>query len=368
MKTFKVLEVIRQGQVGGGESHLIDLISGFGPDVSPIVLAFTPGQMIDLLRERGIKCYVIETGSAFDFRVFKKIREIIVNEKIHLIHAHGSRAASNLILTSLLLKIPMVYTVHGWSFHQDQSFAIKKLRILSEKIICAFSRKVICVSESNKISGKKAFGLKKAIVIENGINLQKFNPNNSFKNIRNEFGINSDDFVVGLFGRITVQKDPISFIKAIEAANLKEKRIKGLLVGDGDLKKTVLDYIEVHKLNDIIFTTGFRNDIPDLLNAIDVFCLPSLWEGLSIALLEAMAMKCAVLVTPTDGTSEIITDKINGTIAEFHNEKQLSEKIIDFFNDPDSVKSQGENARLMIINRFDSRKVSISVSELYHQF
>lgn len=365
MKPIKVLEVIRQGQIGGGESHLIDLISGFGSEISPVVLAFTPGHMIDLLKEKGVTCYVIETAHAFDFSVFRKIKEILIKEDIQIIHAHGSRASSNMILLSKIMRIPMIYTVHGWSFHQDQSIIVKTLRISSEKILCFLSRKVICVSESNRVTGQKAFGLHNAIVIENGINLQKFNPENEFKNIRKEFGFQPDDFVIGFIGRATEQKDPLTFVKSIELANSKEPGIKSLFVGDGNLKDSVLEYIIGHHLKNVIFTSGFRTDIPDLLNAIDVFCLPSLWEGLSIALLEAMAMKRAVLVTPTDGTSEIIQDNINGTITEFSNPTMLAEKMLHYFRDNDRLKSHGEKAMQLVKNRFDSKNVSLKVAELY---
>lgn len=91
---INVLEVIRQGQVGGGESHLLDLIAGFDNRVNPIVLSFTGGQMIDALTQRGVKCHVVNTSHPFDVRITRQIKELILRENIQLIHAHGSRAAS----------------------------------------------------------------------------------------------------------------------------------------------------------------------------------------------------------------------------------------------------------------------------------
>ncbi|OFY43570.1 MAG: glycosyl transferase family 1 [Bacteroidetes bacterium GWF2_40_14] len=365
MGSIKVLEVIRQGQIGGGESHLIDLISGFGPDVSPVVLAFTPGHMIDYLREAGVKCYVMETKYPFDIRALKGIKEILLKEKIEIIHSHGSRAASNMLLIARLMKIPMVYTVHGWSFHQDQSVLSKTLRILVEKLICLLSRKVICVSESNRITGVKAFGLNNATVIENGISFGKFNPYSSYSNIREEFGILPDDFVVGFIGRITIQKDPVTIIKAVELAHAADQRIKALIIGDGDLKEQVMQYIDKQILAEVIYTDGFRKDIPDLLSSMDVFCQPSLWEGLSISLLEAMAMKKALVVTPTDGTSEIISDGVNGSIAAFGDVSGISERILEYCRDREKATRHGENAFQLVKSRFDSSKVSEGVTGIY---
>ena len=365
MRSIKVLEVIRQGQIGGGESHLIDLISGFGPEVSPVVLAFTPGHMIDYLRQTGVKCYVLETKYPFDIRVIRALKEILQKEKIDIIHSHGSRAASNMLLIARLMNIPMVYTVHGWSFHQDQSELSKTLRIFTEKLICLLSRKIICVSESNRITGVKAFGLKNAIVIENGISFTKFNPDNSYSNIREEFGILPGDFVVGFIGRITIQKDPMTIVKAVEKAHAADPGIKALIIGDGDLKESVLQYIESQGLTEVVYTDGFRKDIPDLLNSMDLFCQPSLWEGLSISLLEAMAMKKALVVTPTDGTSEIIQDGINGSIAAFGDVEGISDTILNYCRNREKAALHGENAYELVKSRFDSKKVSEGVTRIY---
>ena len=133
MKKIRVLEVIRQGQIGGGESHLLDLIDGFGPDVEPVVLSFTSGHMIDQLTAKGVKCKVLDTGKAFDLKVILSINRLIREERIELVHAHGSRAASNLLFSCYWLKIPLLYTVHGWSFHPDQSLLVQKLRGWSER-------------------------------------------------------------------------------------------------------------------------------------------------------------------------------------------------------------------------------------------
>lgn len=369
MGTIKVLQVIRQGQIGGGESHLLDLVTGFSlSKITPIILAFTSGHMIDNLRSLGFTCYIINTTHPFDISEFKQISELIKEEQIQLIHAHGSRAASNVAPIAKVLKIPLIYTVHGWSFHQDQNLLIKYLRALSEKLICSMSNQVICVSESNRLTGVKTFNLSNAITIENGINLEKFNPNRKFNDIRQEFEFNNDDFIIGFIGRITAQKDPLNFVKSIEITHSKYPKVKGLFIGEGDLKDKAIEYIQEKNLGECIYVTDFRNDVPDLLNAIDVFCLPSLWEGLSIGLLEAMAMAKALVVTPTDGTKEIIINKENGIITSFNDPKDLSNAYCIYYLNPDLKTEYGNNAKKMIEQRFNSQRVSEQVFEIYTSF
>lgn len=365
MTPINVLEVIRQGKVGGGESHLLDLIAGFDDTVKPIVLSFTGGQMIDILTKKGVKCYVIETTYPFDLRIMKQVKKIIEKEKIQLIHAHGSRAALNVALTSRILHIPLIYTVHGWSFHQDQSMLTRKLRACSEKIICQFCREVICVSTSNYITGKETFGLKHAIIIENGIDLDKFKPEDLGKDIRQEFGFSKDDFIVGFIGRVTRQKAPLDFVKSIAIAHKQEPRIKALFIGEGDMDDETQMAIKEYKMDQYICTAPFRKDIADIHSAIDVFCLPSLWEGLSIALLEAMAMGKAIAATPTDGTKEVIKHEQNGLIADFENPETLANCYLTYYHHPDLKRKYGHEAMKMVRVRFDSYRVSERVTDIY---
>lgn len=369
MKEIRVLEVIRQGKIGGGESHLLDLIDSFdNKKVIPIVLSFSNGQMIEKLTQKSITCYVIETSLPFDIRIIKEINNIIKKENIQLIHAHGSRAASNMVITSIQTKTPMIYTVHGWSFHNDQPKVIFKLRALSEKFICSISKEVICVSQSNYNSGKKAFGLKKATIIENGVNLRRFDPKAKHKNIRNEFGFNDEDFIIGFIGRCTIQKAPIDFVKSINIANKKISNIKGLFIGEGEMDDKVLKEIERLKLQKTLIKVGFREDIPDILNAINVFCLPSLWEGLSISLLEAMAMKKAIVATSTDGTKDVINDGVNGIIVNFNKPNELAESYIKFYNQKDLYNHYSENAYELVKSKFSSNVVSELVTNIYIKY
>jgi len=364
MSKIRVLEVIRQGDIGGGESHLIDLVNGFESNIEPVVLSFSSGQMIEVLSINNITCHVIKTKLPFNLLVQKRIIDIIKKEKIDIIHAHGTRAASNMLFASSITKIPLIYTVHGWSFHQDQIYLKRKARILCEKMICNNSKKVICVSENNRQVGKCEFNLSNCQVIENGINLNVFNYNIQ-SNLHNLFRSSSDDFVIAFIGRITAQKSPIDFIESIALAHKKNNHIKGLIVGEGDLLEKVKEFIAKNKYNEFIQLENFRNDIPQVLKAIDVFVLPSLWEGLSIALLEAMAMKKAIVTTPTDGTREIIIDHQNGIIVPFNNSQRLADSYIELFENPNQMIIFGENAYNTINLRFNSQRVCDKVSEIY---
>ena len=365
---IKVLEVIRQGQIGGGESHLLDLVTFLDKErFEPVCLSFTSGEMITRLLAMGIRCYVIDTLKPFDLKIQRQFLDLMRREQIEIIHAHGSRAASNMIWPARKLHIPLVYTVHGWSFHDDQGKLVRTLRQWSEKLICSLACQVICVSQSNADTGRESFGLKNAVVIENGINLIKFNPNGQFNDLRELFGFTPDDFVVGFIARCTKQKAPVDFLEAVRLAHENNSKVKGLFVGEGDMDAEVDAYIAAHQMSDYVYRSLFRTDVPDLLYCIDVYCLPSLWEGLSIALLEAMAMGKAIVATPTDGTKEVITHEDNGLLIPFCQTQELADAIIRMYEDPELCKRCGIHARSLVAQRFNAQRVSDVVAEIYQQ-
>jgi glycosyltransferase involved in cell wall biosynthesis len=363
---IRVLEVIRQGQIGGGESHLLDLIRFLDKSiVTPICLSFTDGEMISQLQTMGIKCYVIHTSKAFDLKVQKEIKQLMLAEHIQLVHAHGSRAASNVVWPARSLHLPLIYTVHGWSFHDDQPMITKKLRALSEKCICHYCQEIICVSQSNADTGKKIFGLKQCHVIENGINLERFSPDRPLRDLRPEMGFTQDDFVVGFIARCTKQKNPIDFLGALEIAHQKNTRIKGLFVGEGDMDAEVNSFIASHKMKDYLYRSPFRTDVPELLYAANAYCLPSLWEGLSIALLEAMAMGKAIIATPTDGTCELIQHEENGIVVPFNDVHALGQAMLRLADSPKDCSQYGTAARSLVETRFNAQRVAEKVEKIY---
>lgn len=366
METYKVLEAIRQGNIGGGESHVIDLALNLdNKKYQPVVLSFTDGPMIDLMKKNDIPAAVIHTEKAFDYRKWKEIRNFIENEKIDLVHAHGSRAMSNVFWAAKKMNIPIVYTVHGWSFHIDQSFFVRELRKKMEKFLTNKATKTVCVSYSNQKDGIQLFNMKRSTVIYNSVNFEKFTPNKSFNDIRAELNISSDTTLIGYIVRITQQKDPFTMVRAMKIIAQKGKNIKLLVVGEGDLKAQTVALAKKLKVDDQIIFQPFRKDVPDLLNAIDIYCLPSLWEGFPIGIIEAMAMKKPVVASPVDGNIELIKDGVTGLICPQEDPEKLAERLIFLHRNKKSRDALAENGFGFIIKSFGIKRMIKEIETLY---
>ena len=364
---IKILQCIRQGQIGGGETHLLSLVENIDRSLfEPIVLSFTNGPMVDRLKLMGVKTHVIYSEKPFDFSVWKKVTELLITEKISLIHCHGTRATSNLYRPARKLKIPLIYTIHGWSFHNDQHPVLKKIRVLSERFLTSGTTTNIAVSQSNMSSGKKLIPKLKAVVINNGIDPQKFNPLKNYKNIRAELNIAPGEILIIFIARFTSHKQPLSLIKAFAEALKIKPDLKLLMVGEGDEKKEAIEMVAKAGIEKNIIFLPFRQDVPDLLAAADIFILPSLWEGLPIGLLEAMSMGKTIIATNVDGTSEIIKDGQNGLLIETNGLiKNITHALIRLSENIPLRKQLAHNAQETVKENFNAVTMTKKIENIY---
>ncbi|MBX2963555.1 MAG: glycosyltransferase family 4 protein [Cyclobacteriaceae bacterium] len=367
MTKIRILHCIRQGQVGGGESHILDLVSNLNPNqFESIVLAFTSGPMIHQLKELNIQHHVIPTTKPFDFTIWSKVKEFIKANHVDLVHIHGTRAYSNTFAASMLLKKKIIYTVHGWSFNDFQSSLKRKLAVTIEECFIKISDTTINVSHQNRLIGKQYIKRLNSIVIQNGIDTEKFNPDKNFKDIRKELNIPDERMLIGYIARMTKQKDPITLIRAFNS--LIERGLTNyhlLIVGDGELTVSAKDLVNKLGISSNVSFEGFRSDIPDILNSIDIYCLPSLWEGLPVGLLEAMAMKKVVIATNVDGTKEVIHHGVNGFLFNVKDYSNLSNQIVEVTENAPLRKTLQENAHKTIANQFSLSGMIKRTEEIY---
>jgi glycosyltransferase involved in cell wall biosynthesis len=281
------------------------------------------------------------------------VARVLTKEKIDILHIHGTRAGTNTLIPALFNKIKIIYTVHGWSFHTGHSGLITQLRMLSERFLTRYADKTICGSAADIEQGKKYCSKGNYQLIQNSIDTLKFNPGVPVKNIRNELGFANNELVVSFIARLTFQKDPLSFIKAIPLVCQKVPFARFMIVGDGELKETCIKLAAQLHISDKIVFLPFRNDIQELLQLTDVFVLPSLWEVIPLGLLEAMSMEKSCIATSIAGTNEALTDNHNGFLVDVHAPEQIARKVIMLAYNPLLRRKLGRNARNTVTTQFD---------------
>lgn len=365
MAPVRILHTIRQGHIGGGETHVHELVRHLDKEkYDCYVLAFSEGDMHDKLSSLGVPSYIIPTSRPFDLTIRKKVRGLCKKIRPCIIHAHGARACSNSYYLAKDLKIPLIYTVHGWTFRENMNFFHRIFRRFSESFLTRKADVVINVSYSDLLTGRNVLGLKNSIEIVNGVDPNIFDGEGD-KAQKLQFGFKEDDFIIALIARLTEQKDPITFIRAMD--HLKhEKHFKAIIVGDGRLLSDLKVLAHKLQLDDKIKFTGSRKDVANILSWTDVYCLPSLWEGMPIGILEAMASGCAVIATDVMGTKEIVNAG-NGILFKPGDFKALAEGITFLYNHPEEKERMELNAKNHINKYFSIGHMAMTVQEQYAQ-
>ncbi|CAL1518093.1 glycosyltransferase family 4 protein [Chitinophaga sp. MM2321] len=367
-RKIRILETIRQGKIGGGESHVLDLVASLDKSkFEAVVLSFTDGPMISALKEMDVPAYVIASEKAFDIGVWLQVKKFIKEQQIDIVHVHGTRANTNILWAARSLKLPVVYTIHGWSFHEGLHPLMKRARIAAEKFITRKAQVNICVSDANMTTGIAAFGRFHAMVIKNGVNLQKFNPAASYPDVKTAYGIPANHLVVGYIARMTLQKDPVGMVRAFAAVLQQIPRITLLMIGEGELKQAAMAEAKALGIEDNIKFDNFRQDVPAVLQSVDIYCLPSLWEGFPIGVLEAMAMGKAVIATDVDGTREAVQHDENGLLVAASNVEALTAAIIRLARDATLRSRLQHHAAGTIQSKYNVAQMTRQIESVYHQ-
>lgn len=367
---LKVLHVIRQGLIGGGESHVLTLVDKLDKNfVLSFVLSFTDGPMVDRLKSMGIPVAVIPVKHPLDWRLNFQVKKLINEWSIQLIHAHGSRACAFMILLAAFMRIKMVYTIHGWSFHPDQSILVKFFRKIWERIITQMTTINICVSDSNFETGKALYTGFQARVIKNGIDTQRFSPSYLYHDYKSEWDVPPDAKLILYAARMTIQKQPLVALEAFEYVAAQNEHIYMVMLGGGELLDEVKAKLVTLSSRNRIRIKPFYTDMPGVLHASDIFILPSLWEGLPITLLEAMAMRKVVIASAVDGTKELIQDRHNGILLNVSGQlgRDMGESIMEVVSDEFLFKKLSTQARTTIELNYNSNIMTGYIKDVYQE-
>jgi len=326
-KVINVLEMIDSSMVGGGQKHLYSLVQGLDKTKFNIsVVVSDDGPLFKKLLSDGIRVFRTDIRKNFNPFTILRLYKILKTNKIDVIHTHGTVAGVWGRLAASLARTPVIiYTLHGIHYLNSHNRIFKQIFILIDQILSKFSDKIICVATSDQEKGYKfkLFEKGKSIVIYNGVDPDFFKPTGDSLAKRREFNIKPESPVVGIVARLHIQKGYHYFFKAINLVKKSYPDIRALVIGDGPQLEELRERVQQLELNDNIIFTGTRDDIPELLNMMDVFVLSSLWEGMPLTALEAMSCKKPIVVTEVDGVSEALTDGETGILVPPKNPEAL---------------------------------------------
>lgn len=305
-----------------------------------------------------------------DFKSIREIKKILKIEKPDIVYLHSSKAgALGRIALLLNLKIKIIYNAHGWYFNADISKKKKKIFALIERMLAVRTNKIINISNNEYESAVKYKIAKenKMCVIENGIDFEKFKNCEQYRKMtREKFEISNNEIVIGVVGRISEQKDPLTLLKAFEILSKNYKNVKLMYVGTGDLEEQVIQFAKEHSIINKIVITGWVTDVEKYIPAFDIAVLPSKWEGFGLVLIEYMACDKPIIASNVGGITNIIQNELNGKLVNILDYKNLSECISELIECPAIRKNYIKaNSKLRI--KYDIKSVIKKSTEIFEE-
>ena len=289
---MRILEITSDLDGGGVDRLLYDYCSRMAADIQFdfVVTSKTEGILEKPLKELGCNIYRVPQIREGLKKHNKQLKKILTNNHYDVIHDHsGYKAWCN-------LRVAKKCGVRARIAHSHQAFMVetakqKIMRLLSTPITKMYSTEFFaCGNDAAKwMWGKKAFNKGKVYIMKNAIHAESFNFSpEKRERIRNEYNI-SDKFVIGNVARFSYQKNHEFLINVFaEVKKLRSDAIL-MLIGRGELEDDAKAQARALGLQDSVIFMGVRNDVPDLVNAMDVFALPSRFEGLPVTLVEIQA-------------------------------------------------------------------------------
>jgi glycosyltransferase involved in cell wall biosynthesis len=305
-----------------------------------------------------------------DIKALVILYRYIKKAKPDIVHTHTSKAGFLGRIAAKLNRVPVIiHSTHGHIFYGYYGRLKTKLFILMEKFAGNFTD---CITELTQLGIEDHIKLKiaprdKFVVLRAGIDLTQYrSPQKNREQMRQEFSLPVEAFVVGWVGRMTDIKNPLLLVKTAEILKNKSS-LRFLMAGGGELLEPAKELaIQLNIVDKIIFT-GHRNDIPNILTAVDIYVLTSRNEGLGRSILEAQAAGITVIATNVGGVPEIVTDGETGILVPANNPSALAEAIVKLTFHPELRVKLSQKA-LQNLGAFSLEKSLNDLEHLYNTF
>jgi len=370
-RKIKVMHLINSFSLGGAEKLVFDLAPAMDRERFEVFVCAmaSRGDRIEEsirsgLEKSGIRTISLKKKARRDrIKAIWKLFRILRCNGIDILHTHCPSPDFYGKITASLARTPRVFS----TIHNTRGYTP-----LLERFLNPLTTRYIAISETVRryMIERLKIPTKKITVIYNAIDVNAFRKLDIDRKAKlKELGLPSNSSVITAIGRITHQKGHIYLVEAAEITLQAFSDVYFLIVGDDtvdpEVTKAVRKAIRTKGLEGRVILTGVRMDVPEILAITDVFVLPSLWEGLSIVLLEAMAAGVPVVVTDVGSNAEVVEDGVSGFVVPPKNPSLLAQRIQELLTNPQRAAEMAEAARRRINERFSLERLAQEHESLY---
>jgi glycosyltransferase involved in cell wall biosynthesis len=352
--------------VGGSQTHLVQVLRLLDrARFEPILCCLSGrGALLDTARQTGATVVNVGLGrlkSPAALGAVLRLAGFMRRERIDVVHNYLLRANLVGTLAARLARIPVTLTSKR-GCHERRGLELASAR-LSNWLADCVTTNAQAVREF--VHDNESCPLEKMVVIPSGIDTDRFAPR-ALPDAKARLGLPPDEPVVGIVTRMRVRKGVEEFMRAMATVRAQVPGVHAAVVGESTLDPALARVVDGLGLDGHLHLLGPRNDMPEVLSAFDVFVLSSHDEGMSNAILEAMAMEKPVVATDVGGTGEVVQHGRTGLLVPAKDPVPLAEAIAQVLTaPPETATAMGARGRAVVVERFSARAMVRQMEDLY---
>jgi glycosyltransferase involved in cell wall biosynthesis len=362
---MKILNVTSITELRGGDAQMYSVynILKNKNDLTQYILCPENSVIAGMCKTDNANFFTYKKNKLKLLNLLIAIIKICKRESISIIHIHDSTA-----LNAGLIAMKFINKSTSLILSRKRNNTIKNKFLNRYKYSHPGIKKIVCVSKAVESIFEKIITDKNRLVtIYDAIDVEKFASKNNKNLLHSEFNFSPETKIIGNIAGLTNQKDIFTFIdvaKKIKEQDTTKQNIKFIIIGDGPLKKDLIDYAKTNNLTDEIYFIGFRNNVADLLPEFDIFLNTSITEGLPLTIYEAFACKVPVVATKAGGIQEIVINGETGFLANIKDASMLSDYVLKILSD----SFVNEYIKINAFNLVKKNHDLMVMEENYYQF
>ena len=362
---IRLMQITHDLQVGGLQRVVVTLCRAIDPerfDVSVLCLR-EAGPLARELESIGVPVITLPRDPhRTDYFAFRRVARVLRERQISVVHTHNTEPFVDGGIAARLAGVrTLVHTDHA------RDFPDKVRYMLAEHVMAWNAYRVVGVSEdtTRNLAHYERIPRRKLVTITNGIDGEPYSQPLDRARLRQELGIAGDGPVIGLGARLVEQKGITYLLQAMRVLRDRVPGLTCMVAGEGPLEAELRAEAGRLGVGDSVRFLGVRLDMPRLIRAFDVYVLPSVWEGLPMAVLEALAAGCPVVASNVGGVGAALTDGVTGSLVPPRDPAALAGAIESLLRDEARRSRYAGAGRTLFNERFSAESMARKYEKLY---
>ncbi len=369
-----IAHILYRFAIGGLENGVVNLINRIPQDrYRHVIISLTDStDFKQRIKRENVEVYCLNKKPGHDIGLYWRLWKLLRKLQPDITHTRNLAALEMVVVTLLAGVKHRVHSEHGWGM-SDVNGTNRKYQLL-RKGMSYFTHRYIGLSKHivNYLHNSAGISANKLTQIYNGVDADKFS-NDRFNqttipNIPVNF-VNKETIVIGTVGRMEPVKDQVTlaeaFIHLVDTCEDNKNHLRLMMIGDGDLRAVAQSKLDDAGLTDQVWLPGSLNNVPELMNLMDIFVLPSRNEGISNTILEAMASGLPVVATNVGGNPELVVEGETGRLVEAERPDLMMLALKEYVDDSTNRKSHGQAATSLINEKFRIEHMVNSYMSVY---